>query len=72
MRCRGVSEPVLYIRDVPIRIGEMDADRVPKDMNVAAIGRKVCESGVDVEQPIDLTAGERCASPATAAEEVRR
>ena len=51
-----MTKPILHIGDVPVRVGEMNADRVPQDMDVAAVGGKIGCGRVTVEEPIDLAA----------------
>lgn len=67
-----MAKPVLHVGDVPVRVGQMHADRVPQDVNMAAVDGKVRCGRIGVEEPVDLSARERPVSMASAAEEVHR
>ena len=51
-----MAQPVLHVRDIPICIREMNADRMPQDVNVSPIRWKIGGRGVGVEEAIDLPA----------------
>ena len=61
-----VTAPILHIGDVPVRVRQMHADRVPQDVNMAAVGGKVRRGRIGVEEPIDLAARKRLAGMAAA------
>ena len=67
-----VAKPVLYVGDVPVRIREMDADRVTKDVNMASIGWQKRCGGICAEEPIDLSTRERTGPMAATPEKIRR
>jgi len=51
-----MAKPILHISDVPVRVGEMNADLVPQDVDMAAVGGKVGCGRITVEEPINLAA----------------
>ena len=66
-----MAEPVLHIRNIPVRVREMDADRVPQDVNMPPVRWQIGSRGVGVEETVDLPARERPVAVAATAKKVR-
>ena len=67
-----MAEPILNVRDVPVGVGEMYTNRVPQNVNVAAVSGQVGHGSVAVKEPVDLTTRERSVTMTAAAQEVYR